>query len=203
MPWIIDYQSVFEQLRGQGLCCAYPNSGAFGFLPEDEAVTRGWIGGPDMTIKPALLSASRWIAPPLETNLARLAADFWQRTVGGRAWLMPASHWSYELNHGSRDWMPAIIEHIGLDPGLLQNRTNGAAIEFAAIEAKPFQYLLERLLEMLMGSDFMLAFPRMPVVCTVHHHKQLWWCTTEPRYIAALDELAPHPLPENAGNYHG
>ena len=44
---------------------------------------------------------------------------------------------------------------------------------------------------MLLSSDFMLAFlgPRQPVLCTLHHHKQLWWTTTSPDAIAALEAM--------------
>jgi hypothetical protein len=100
---------------------------------------------------------------------------------------MPMSHWSYELNYGSRDWMPALIENIDLDPGLLEGRNNAAAIEFSIEETGLAQYFVQRLLEMLLGSDFILAFVGKPVLCTVHHHKQLWWQTTDPGILSALD----------------
>ena len=66
-----------------------------------------------------------------------------------------------------------VLEHIRIDPGLLVNRTNGAAIEFAADETDLFQLLVARLLEMLQSSDFAIAFPKHPVLITLHHHKQL------------------------------
>jgi hypothetical protein len=41
----------------------------------------------------------------------------------------------------------------------------------------------------LAGSDFALAFPGRPVICTVHHHKQLWWTTTDPEIHKTLETV--------------
>jgi hypothetical protein len=41
----------------------------------------------------------------------------------------------------------------------------------------------------LAGSDFLAAFPARPALCTLHHHKQLWWQTTEEAIAAALDAI--------------
>jgi hypothetical protein len=103
---------------------------------------------------------------------------------------MPKSHWAYELDFGSRDWMPAVLEHAGVDSGLLQPRTNAAAIEFKLSEADGFSHLVEGLLRMLFGSDFALAFPGHPVVATLHHHKQVWWTSTDHALIEPLRGLA-------------
>ena len=100
------------------------------------------------------------------------------------------SHWAFELGHGSHVWLPPVIEQLGLDPGLLENRNNAAAIEFSAQEPEGLECLLVRLLEMLTGSDFMLAFPGYPVLCTLHHHKQLWWQTTDEKIAAAMEAVA-------------
>jgi hypothetical protein len=102
---------------------------------------------------------------------------------------MPASHWAYELDFGSREWMPALLEAIGVDPGLLQHRTTAAAIEFAPEESPALVHFVVRLLEMLQGSDFALAFPHRRVVCTLHHHKQLWWTSAEDAVSDALEAL--------------
>jgi hypothetical protein len=191
VPWIIDYQSVAEQLRGQGMRCNYYNSGAFGFMPQAAAFVRGWVGPDDPTIKPQAKLLSRQIDRPYEANLATLATKAWQEQLHGRAWVMPMSHWGYELTYGSRDWMPALIENIGVDPGLLEQRTDAAAIEFSAGEGKTFEHFIQRLLELLLSSDFMIAFPRRNALCTIHHHKQLWWLTTEPAFVEYLDKLVP------------
>jgi len=105
---------------------------------------------------------------------------------------MPASHWAYELDFGSREWMPPLLEHIGIDPGLLQARTTAAAIEFTQEEAGPLEHFVTRLLEMLSGSsDFSIAFPHHAVICMLHHHKQLWWTSAEAQIVQALQAIAP------------
>ena len=193
MPWIIDYDIVCEHMREQKLKCNYYNSGAFAFADAGAAEVKhlGWIGPDDPTIRPAARAVARPVPAPYEANLADLLTKAWQTHFVGRVWAMPMSHWAYELSYGSRDWMPALIEHIGLDPGLLEGRNNAAAIEFAPSESHHFKHFTQRLLEMLLSSDFMLAFlgPRQPVLCTLHHHKQLWWTTTSPDAIAALEAM--------------
>lgn len=195
MPWIIDYPMVLEQMKGQGFKSLYYNSGAFGFAEPAEVQTVAWVGPDDASIRPAAQPLIRRVAEPYEDRLAHMAGQLWQKAIGGRAWVMPMSHWAYELDHGSRDWMPALIENLDLDPGLLANRNNGAAIEFSPGEVEPFEHCVERLLMMLMSSDFMIAFPGKSVLCTLHHHKQLWWMSTDAKVIEAVEELAK----QNAG----
>lgn len=191
MPWIIDYHTVLQRLAADGLKCQYPNGGAFGFPSNTETHVRGWIGPPDDTIKPAARPFARSVPAPYPFKLAELATLAWERCLPGNVWVMPGSHWSYELNHGSRDWMPALIEGIHLDPGLLALRADAAAIEFSPAESSEFRHFIQRLLEMLQGSDFSLAFPHRATIAAVHHHKQIWWVTTEPSVIEALDGLLP------------
>ena len=62
---------------------------------------------------------------------------------------------------------------------------NGAALEFQPTECAAMESLVLQLLTHLRMSDFMLAFPGRPALCTIHHHKQLWWQTTD----AALYKL--------------
>jgi hypothetical protein len=192
MPWIIDYEIVVEQMRSQKLRCNYYNSGAFAF--PDAAAPRhlGWIGPEDPTLRPAAREIAHAVPPPYEQNLADLCTRAWLTHFPGRIWAMPMSHWAYELSYGSKDWMPALIEHIDLDPGLLEGRNNAAAIEFSPEESHHFQHFTQRLLEMLMGSDFMVAFPGQPLLCTLHHHKQLWWSTTDAGAITKLQKMLPH-----------
>lgn len=188
MPWIIDYEVVVEQMRRQKLKCNYYNSGAFGFADPKGVQHVGWVGPDDPTLRPAAREVARPVAPPYEPNLAELLTKTWLEHFPGRVWAMPMSHWAYELDYGSRDWLPALIEHIDLDPGLLQSRNNGAAIEFATGESHHFRHFTQRLLEMLMTSDFMLAFIGRPILCTLHHHKQLWWSTTDTKAVKILED---------------
>jgi hypothetical protein len=188
LPSIIDYQIAYEMLLAQGLRCHYHNSGAFGFADAVETFVRGWIGPADGTIRSDMRSHVRKIDPPYETNLAQSLTNIWLQHFPGPAWVMPKSHWAHELNHGSREWMPALIEQVGLDPKVLQGRTTGDAIEFSAEESGSFHLFAQRLLEKLLGSDFLIAFPGHNVLCTLHHHKQLWWISTDADFIRKLDE---------------
>lgn len=186
MPWIIDYSVVLDQMRQHRFKSLYYNSGAFGFPPEAQPQTIGWIGPEDSTIKPEMLALAKKILPPHEENLAKLLIRAWQELLPGKIWVMPMSHWSYELDFGSREWMPALLESIGLDPGQLSTRNNAAAIEFAQTESAAVEHFTQRLLQMLTASDFAIAFPRRPVLCSLHHHKQLWWQTTDPAVAESL-----------------
>jgi hypothetical protein len=109
---------------------------------------------------------------------------------------MPAAHWAFELSDGSRDWLPGAIEKLALDPALLKNRNTAAALEFSPDEAPQFQSFIQQLLERLQQSDFTFVFPGRGTICTVHHHKQLWWVTVDPRVVVGLDELV---LGDSAG----
>lgn len=200
MPWIIDYQLVLEQMREQRFKCLYYNSGAFALPAEAKALSIGWIGPPDDSLLPAARAIARSAPPPFEANLAELTTRAWQQLLPGRAWAMPKSHWAYELEFGSREWMPALLENIEIDPGLLLGRNNAAAIEFGVGESHRFKHFVERLLQMLLGSDFLLAFPRRDTICTIHSHKQIWWTTGDSVVAAGLNELLPLlPAPEHLG----
>jgi hypothetical protein len=189
LPWIIDYPIVLEQMRQMKMRSLYYNSGAFGFPADVPARSLGWIGPADETIKESARPLIRQVPEPYEQNLAELLLRAWREILPGRIWVMPASHWAYELDFGSREWMPALLEAIGVDPGLLQHRTTAAAIEFAPEESPALMHFVVRLLEMLQGSDFALAFPHRRVVCTLHHHKQLWWTSAEDAVNDALEAL--------------
>jgi hypothetical protein len=189
MPWIVDYSLVLDQMRTQGLRSLYHNSGSFGFAETQPLHTVGWIGPPDETIRPEVRAAMRSVPEPYALNLAELATWMWQKHLPGRVWLMPMSHWGYELEFGSRDWLPAVLENAGVDPGLLKARNTGDAIEFSAAEALGFEHVLQRLLDMLLGSDFMIAFPGRAVLCTLHHHQQLWWSTPDAALAGTLKTL--------------
>jgi hypothetical protein len=180
VAWIIDYPIVLEQMRELKLRSLYYSSGAFGFAADEPTtMTIGWIGPPDPTIKESAMPLARQVAEPHVDNLVKLLMRAWRELLPGRVWVMPKSHWAYELEFGSRQWMPAVLEHVGVDPGLLCNRPNAAAVEFSPEESDAFEHIAGRLLEMLSNSDFALAFPRRRVVCTLHSHKQIWWTSGE------------------------
>src|ERR1019366_10082926 len=115
-----------------------------------------------------------------------MAERAWLNCLPGNVWVMPKSHWAYELQFGSREWMPGLLEKMGIDSRLLVDRNNAAAIEFASGEIDLFRQFVQGLLEMLHGSDFLLAFGSYKTVCTIHSHKQLWWTTANAQIAMEL-----------------
>ena len=191
MPRIIDYSLVTEAMGRGGFVSLYHNSGAFGFAEGVTTGSVGWVGPADESIRPAARPLVRHVPPPFERNLAELAAVVWLTHLPGPVWVLPKSHWAYELDFGSRDWMPDVLTAIGIDPSPLALRNDGSAIELEPGERDRFVHLVEALLGRLVGSDFALAFPGRSVMATVHHHKQLWWTSADEQVLAALDRLVP------------
>ena len=191
MPRIVEYPLVADEMLGLGMESLYHNSGAFGFPRGTASETVAWIGPPDETIRAASRPLTRAVPPPYERNLAALARAAWETHLPGRAWVMPKSHWAYELDFGSAEWMPAVLRGLGLDDEYLTRQNDGSAIGFAPDEADAYARTVEQLLANLRGSDFTLAWPGRPVVCTLHHHKQLWWTTTDATLAAALRGMTP------------
>ena len=189
MPSIVDYPVVLDTLLGAGLESLYHNSGAFGFPRAVPAHHVGWIGPADSTLKPSALPLTRRVPEPYARTLAMLAVRMWAGHLPGPVWLMPRNHWAFELDHGNSGWMPELLRGVGIDPAALSGRNDGAAIEFQVDEAETLVPALEKLLTGLWGSDFALAWPGRPILCTVHHHTQLWWTTTDANLLAALELL--------------
>ncbi len=181
-------------MEADGFRSLYHNSGAFGFPRGADVKYAGWEGPADASIRAEARGYLRQIAPPYEANLSRGAGQVWMDHLSSPAWVMPMSHWSYELDFGSREWMPAALNAVGVDGNELLTRANGAALEFQVDERAPFESLLSQLLSNLRTSDFTLAFPGQPALCTVHHHKQLWWQTTDAALHAALMRYGDAPV---------
>src|SRR4051812_39634096 len=104
MPRIIDYQQVLATLTSRGLKSLYYNSGSFGFDVGPRDLACGWIGPPDGTLKESARAIATRVPPPHAQNLARLLARAWWSILPGAMWIMPGSHWAYELDFGSDDW---------------------------------------------------------------------------------------------------
>lgn len=189
MPRIIDYPTVLEQMQRQQMRSLYHNSGAFGFIETSRLHHRGWIGPADPTLRPEAQALARRVIDPCEASLAQLAEQVWQQIAPGSVWVLPMSHWAYELDFGSRDWLPATLESLGVDLSHLQGQNTAPAIAFDPDETAPFRHLVAQLLEHLAGSDFALAFPGWPLRCTIHHHKQLWWTTNDSTLLAGIDSI--------------
>ncbi len=190
MPTIIKYDQVRAQAGAQGLRSLYHNSGAFGFAPNLNTYVRGWLGPADPTIRSEARSVTRPFPAPYEASLSSAVLRMWEKRLTGPLWLMPKSHWSYELQFGNHAWLGSALERIRVDPTVLAALANAAAVEFAGSETSAAGQLISQLLLHLQGSDFALAFPGHPVVCTVHHHKQVWWVTSVEGLARELDDIA-------------
>jgi len=181
-------------MTAQGFVSLYFNSGAFGFPPDAVTQSVGWIGLDDSTIRPAARSLTRKVDPPVEQTLARLGTLTWLGQLPGSIWVTPKSHWAYELDFGSHLWMPEALRSAGLvaeQVADLSERHDGAALEFGPDESEGLQSLLLALLTNLFGSDFLLSFPGRPAVCSVHHHKQLWWTSSNAICYAGIESMVP------------
>jgi hypothetical protein len=197
MPTIVPYDHVTARMLAQGYKCNYYNGGAFAFADRAAPVKHlGWVGPEDTTIRLEAIAMARQVAPPFEENLAALLASVTAAHFPGPVWAMPMSHWAFELDYGSREWMPAALADVNVDAAELEGLTNAAAIEFAQAEAGALRRFTQALLTNLQASDFMLAFVGRPILCTVHHHKQLWWTTTDASVIDAV-EAAVAPTGDN------
>lgn len=189
LPRVIDYPVVLETLTAAGFESLYHNSGAFGFPREVSTHSVGWIAAPDPALRPEALPMTRLVPPPAPATMAMLAERVWRDRLPGPAWVMPKSHWAYELDFGNADWLPALLRQVQVDPDALAGRNDGAAIEFAGGDGELLVTAVEAMLTMLNGSDFAIAWPRHPVACTIHHHGQLWWTTSDRAIADALDTL--------------
>ena len=193
MPTITEYSRVVEIMTRCGFVSLYPNSGAFGFPPESGAASVGWIGPDDPSIRPESRFLARRVAEPYESTLAMLCTQMWTEAIRTWAWVMPKSHWAYELTFGSPEWLPQLLRETGVSAEDLRDRHDGSAVSFNLDEAATFEPFLEGLLRGLFGSDFLVAWPASRIACTVHHHKQLWWTTTDPDLRRKLDLIVPPP----------
>ncbi len=191
MATIIDYGLVVERMQALGMHSLYFNSGAFGPIDREQAKAVGWIGPEDPSIRAEARDLLRQVREPYVESLTELALRAWHELLAGPIWVMPKSHWAYELDFGNSAWMPEALQRVDVDPAQLKARTNASAIEFALRESNGLAQFLRDLLTHLAGSDFSLAFPSHPVIATLHHHKQIWWMSTDAAIISELEELVP------------
>jgi hypothetical protein len=179
VPRIIDYSIVLTTLEQSGLRCVYPNSGAFGLAADKTNHIAGWIAADDPTIRAELRAVVQIVPSPASRSLATLLLRAWRQHLPGPLWLMPASHWAYELQFGAADWLPALLADHCIDATVLQSRSDGSAIEFQLDETESPGALVEKLFDHLDASDFTAAFPGSPAVAMLHHHQQIWWQTSD------------------------
>ncbi len=191
MPAILDYRFVLDELRMRGLKCHYYNSGAFGFARDQTTTSRGWIGPADGSIREEARALVRQVDPPYPEKLTALLLQARQELLPGPVWVMPKSHWAFELDYGSGGWMPGLLTAIGLRPESLSGLNMASAIQFLDDEDDGLEMFVRGLLTQLRGSDFMLVFPDRSTICTVHSHVQLWWTTADDAVAAGLERLLP------------
>ena len=188
MAGVIDYPDVLKQAETLGLRCVYYNTGAFGFQNREQPEVVCWMGPDDPTIRPEFAAAAVRVPEPYPTNLAERFARAWPALIVGEAWVMPKSHWAFELDHGNGPWLAPALSAAGVDPQILRGRTDGSAVAFDAGDpACPA--LLEVLLTHLNTSDFAVLFPKHRHLVTVHHHQQLWWQTPDTTLAQRLCHL--------------
>ena len=180
---IVDYADVCKRADTLGLISAYYNTGAFTFPAGETVHIVGWVGGVDSTIRPGLATVA--VGEPVAANLVKRLMAMWPGEIDGPAWVMPKSHWAFELDHGNGGWLGPALAAVGVDPELLRPLTDGAAIEFEPGDAA-ISGLLETLLTHLTASDFAILFPRHRHLVTVHHHVQLWWQTADENWVERL-----------------
>ncbi len=190
MPRIVEYPVVLDRMRQETFRCLYHNSGAFGFPPEPPVHTFAWIGPEDPSLRASAKPFTSPIDPPYIPNLMRFFSAAWRDHLRGNLWLMPMSHWAFELGHNHAPWLADALRTIDVDPTGLESLNNAAAIEFPPEEEADFTMLAGVLLANLRGSDYMIAFPAKPALCMLHHHQQLWWTTPDANLIAALRQIA-------------
>ena len=180
---VVDYADVCKQAETLGLVSAYYNTGAFTFPAGESVHIVGWVGGADSTIRPGLTTVS--VEAPVAVNLVNRLMTLWPEVIDGPAWVMPKSHWAFELDHGNGAWLGPALTAVGVDPEILRPRTDGTAIEFDPGDPATGG-LLETLLTRLTASDFAVLFPRHRHLVTVHHHVQLWWQTPDAELVHRL-----------------
>jgi hypothetical protein len=193
MPAILDYHDAINVLRPRRIVCVYPNGGALGFAPGVATRSVAWIGPEDPTIRRDARQLARAVPPPFEPNLAKLLVGAWRAVLPGVAWVMPASHWAFELDFGSAEWLGQTLRDIGVDPAPLEALTTGAPIEFAPDESASLETLARALLTNLAQSDFTIVFPDPAVIGRLHHHKQLWWTSSDGSVIDKLAAISSGP----------
>jgi hypothetical protein len=168
VPRVVDYEIVKQTMAQRGFVTLYHNSGAFGFASATEVWNAGWVEAEDSTIR----ETARALAQVVPSMTEKFANTLEQ--LPGDVWLMPKSHWHYELHFSNRELLESLLP---VDAELLRDRNDGSAISFSADERSALVDVVRRLLQGLRGSDFILAFIDARTLCTIHHHKQLWWQT--------------------------
>lgn len=182
MAEVVDYGRVQAELGGKGLRCLYHNSGSWGFGDPTKVRAVGWILADDVTLRPG----AREVARVLDgiDELVTGVMSTWER-VGGDLWLLPGSHWAYELDFGTPA-MEAVLHRWGVKgaEGLV-GRNDGSAVRFGlsggvdGVDEAAAAGILKELLGCGTTSDYQIVFPSLPLTGIAHHHVQVWWQTED------------------------
>lgn len=198
MPVIIDYSIVRQTLQAAGLECLYHNSGSWGYPPPahstspspspllgKEIFTLGLLLADDPTLRQQARPMAKLIDKPVPASLA-------YHVLGALAglsqplWLMPGSHWAYELTFGTppmTDW----LEQAGLtDAQQLTARNDGSAVAFSPAEFSKLAGVLSQFWSFRTDSDYRLYAPNGQAIVHVHHHRQAWVLTPNEGIIKIL-----------------
>jgi hypothetical protein len=190
MPTIIDHPEVLSRMTARGFVSNYHNGGSFSFPKGTATHVVAHVGPPDPTIRPAALPFTIPVAEPYEMNLARVARRVWEQ-LGRVVWLLPLAHWAFELDPVTQPWFPEMLRGAGIDPTPLVGLNTAAAIQFEPAEAPGLERVLAAILTHLVSSDFGLVFLEKPLICSVHHHKQLWWVTSDATLAEKVRRVQP------------
>jgi hypothetical protein len=194
VPTIVDYSIVQQTAAEMGLVSLYHNSGAYGFGAGAAVGHVGWIGQPDATLRASARDSARQVRPPYPENMATGVEHFARMLKPSAVWLLPASHWAYELRFGGQ-WVGQLLDQLNLEASALRDRADGSAIAFMADEMTILSTVIATLLEKLPagGSDFSLLAPPRRVVGMIHHHQQVWWTTADTDITALLRDISLEP----------
>src|ERR1051325_9035643 len=109
----------------------------------------GWTAGEDPTIRPELRSSIHAFAPGATEKMAASASAAWSNYLPGPAWIMPLSHWAFELDFGSKAWLPTLLKSVHVEPYPLADRTDASPLEFQPGEQADLTRFLQTLLDQL------------------------------------------------------
>jgi hypothetical protein len=181
MPRLIPHDSVLPIAAQDRLRCVYHHGGAFEFV-DGPTLFRGWLTRDDPTVRPELRAVCRLVVESelIHRLLGLLVA------IGNRAMILPTSHWAHELD--AHPWLGDALAQTGTDASVLRGLNEAAAVGFDLPgERASLDGLLRALLAGLDQSDFTLLVPGVRLMVTLHHHRQVWWRTTNPELAARID----------------
>ncbi len=177
---IIDYPKLLAAAADVGLECVYPNGAAF--APKQPWHVAGWVTSDDTSLRPAFRDK---VVRRQPEDLPQLTATASFEVLRAQeVWLAPVHHWAAELDHGDDAAGGSTRD---LFPPELAGRTQADGLRLTA--ADQLHSVLAALLPRLWKTDFTLLLPSVPVVITLHHHRQIWFRCEAEAMTQRLQEL--------------